>query len=120
MPSRSPSRRSPTAGQRSTSSSIRGTAHPRRSRRAMRADQADPSVLGLVQTNLKGVCRMLMNVVAGERGKALIDDLRAMVGGTPSEIVWKALYADCLRVVHSAVMADGVIAVSYTHLRAHE
>lgn len=75
----------------------------------MPADPADPSVLGLVQADLKGVCRVLMNVVAGARGAALIDDLRATVGGTPTEILWQALYADCLRVVHSAVMADGVI-----------
>lgn len=45
----------------------------------------------------------------GSRGSALADDLRATVGGKTRAILWQALFADCLRVVHSAVMADGVI-----------
>jgi hypothetical protein len=75
----------------------------------MRADRAGGPVLRKVQVDLAGICRALTGVVAGARGKALIDDLRATVGGTTAEILWQALFADCLRVVHSAVMADGVI-----------
>ena len=75
----------------------------------MRAEPAGRSGLGQVQADLTGICRVLTNVVAGTRGRALIDDLRATVGGTTSEIVRQALFADCLRVVYSAVMADGVI-----------
>lgn len=74
----------------------------------MRAEQGT-SALGIVQADLAAICRTLVNVMAEARGQALIEDLRTTVGGTPNEIVWQALYADCLRVVHSAVMADGVI-----------
>jgi hypothetical protein len=75
----------------------------------MRADPEDRSALGQVQADLAGICRVLTNFVASARGRALIDDLRATVGGTTTDIVWLALFADCLRVVHSTVMADGVI-----------
>jgi len=75
----------------------------------MRADPGGRSALGQIPADLTGICRVLTNFVAGTRGSALIDDLRATVGGTTSEILWQALFADCLRVVHSAVMADGVI-----------
>jgi hypothetical protein len=75
----------------------------------MHGEPSDQSVLGVVQTDLNGVWRVLMSVVAGTRGKGLIDDLVATVGGTPADILRQALYADCLRVVQSAVMADGVI-----------
>lgn len=75
----------------------------------MRADPAGRSVLRQVQVDLAGVGRALTDVVSDTRGKALIDDLRATVAGTTTEILWQALFADCLRVVHSAVMADGVI-----------
>jgi hypothetical protein len=66
-------------------------------------------VLGQIPTDLAGICRVLTDVVAGVRGRALIDDLRVTVGGTTTEILWQALFADCLRVVRSAVMADGII-----------
>src|SRR5262245_50202009 len=108
MPSSFASRRSTTRGRRSTSCAISATVLPSRNARRMRAEQG-ASALGLVRTELTAICRALMNVVAGARGQALLEDLRTTVGGTPSEIVWQALYADCLRVVHSAVMADGVI-----------
>jgi hypothetical protein len=75
----------------------------------MRADPGGPSALGQIPANLAEICRVLTKVVAGARGKALIDDLRATVGGTTTEIVSQALSADCLRVVYSAVMADGMI-----------
>jgi hypothetical protein len=75
----------------------------------MRADPGGPSALGQIPASLAGICRVLTNVVAGARGKALIDDLRTTVGGTTTEIVWQALSADCLRVVYSAMMADGMI-----------
>jgi hypothetical protein len=75
----------------------------------MRADPGGQSALGQIPANLAEICRVLTNVVAGARGKALIDDLRATVGGTTTEILWQALSADCLRVVYSAVMGDGMI-----------
>ena len=75
----------------------------------MRADPRGRSALGQIPVDLAGICRALTKVVTGARGSALIDDLRATVGGTTTEIVWQALFADCLRVVHCAVMADGVI-----------
>src|SRR4051812_21132768 len=109
MPSRSTSRRSTIAGRRSTSSSIRGTVARPRSRRVMRADPGGGSAFGQIPASLAEICRVLANVVAGARGKALIDDLRATVGGTPTEILSQALSADCLRVVYSAVMTDGLI-----------
>lgn len=67
------------------------------------------SALDQIPADLAGIYRVLTNVVAGARGKALIDDLRATVGGTTTEILWQALSADCLRVVYSAVMADGLL-----------
>ncbi|HEY0476702.1 MAG TPA: hypothetical protein VGD37_04210 [Kofleriaceae bacterium] len=75
----------------------------------MRADPGGRSAFAQVPADLAGICRVLTSFVAGARGSALIDDLRATVGGTTTEILWQALFADCLRVVHSAVMADGVI-----------
>lgn len=75
----------------------------------MRADLGARPALGPIPAELAGIGRVLTSFVAGARGRALIDDLRATVGGTTTEILWQALLADCLRVVHSAVMADGVI-----------
>ena len=75
----------------------------------MRADPGSRSPLGQIPADLAGICRVLTSFVAGARGSALIDDLRTAVGGTTTEILWQALFADCLRVVHSAVMADGII-----------
>jgi hypothetical protein len=75
----------------------------------MQAERGGRSVLGQIQLKLADICRVLTKVVAGSRGSALIDDLRDTAGGTTAEILWQALFADCLRVVHSAVMADGVI-----------
>jgi hypothetical protein len=75
----------------------------------MRADPKRRSALVQVQSDLAELCKVLTSFTADPRGKALIDDLRAAVGGTTAELVWQALLADCLRVVHSAVMADGVI-----------
>jgi len=75
----------------------------------MRADPGGRPALAQIPTDLAGICRVLTSFVAGARGKALIDDLRATVGGATTQILWQALFADCLRVVHSAVMADGII-----------
>src|ERR1043165_4691708 len=75
----------------------------------MRADPGNRSTLARIQTELDGIHRALANVVTGARGKALIDDLRTTGAGTTTEILWQALFADCLRVIHSAVMTDGVI-----------
>ncbi|HWU87723.1 MAG TPA: AAA family ATPase, partial [Kofleriaceae bacterium] len=48
-------------------------------------------------------------MAAGAGGKGLVEDLRRDTGGTTAAILWQALFADCLRVAHSAVAADGEI-----------
>jgi hypothetical protein len=75
----------------------------------MRAEPAGGSAPGQISVDVAGIGRVLTSFVAAPRGRALLDDLCAVVGGTTTEIVWQALLADCLRVVYSAVMADGVI-----------
>jgi energy-coupling factor transporter ATP-binding protein EcfA2 len=58
------------------------------------------------------LCRLydaLVRVASGPRGKGLIDDLRGATSGTTEDILWQALLADCLRIIYSAVMADGEI-----------
>jgi hypothetical protein len=44
-----------------------------------------------------------------ERCANLLDDLRSEVEGTTSELIWRSLYADCLRVAYGATTLDGVI-----------
>src|SRR5882672_6603170 len=94
---------------RSTSCSISATARRSRSGRAMRADPGGRAVLRQVPTQLAETCRALTSVASGSSGQALIDDLRATDGETTTEILWQALFADCLRAAYSAVMADGTI-----------
>ena len=54
--------------------------------------------------------RILAGVAASPRGHAMTDELRAAVGGGSSAaLLRQALFADCLRVVHSAITADGHI-----------
>jgi hypothetical protein len=38
----------------------------------------------------------------------MLDDLRGEVAG-PSVLIWRSLFADCLRLIYSTMMADGVI-----------
>src|SRR5688572_22662768 len=109
MRGRSTSRRSTIAARRSTSSSISRATRRARSGIAMLADPGRRAVLGQIPSDLAQICRALTKVVADPRGSALIDDLRATAGGPTIELVWQALFADCLRVVHGAVIADGVI-----------
>ena len=75
----------------------------------MRADPKPAPVLAQGPAELAKIGRLLTKVAAGTRGRALIDDLRTLVGGSPSDIVRQTLFADCLRVVHSAAIADGLI-----------
>jgi GTPase SAR1 family protein len=57
---------------------------------------------------LAHIHRSLSGIAAAPRGKGLADQLREL-DGTPAAVLWQSLYADCLRVVHTAVAADGVI-----------
>ncbi len=75
----------------------------------MRAEPGGRAVLRQVPAQLAEICRVLTRVASGSSGQALIDDLRASAGGTTAEILWQALFADCLRVAYSAAMADGTI-----------
>jgi energy-coupling factor transporter ATP-binding protein EcfA2/RecA/RadA recombinase len=62
-----------------------------------------------LRAELTHIHRTLSVVAAHPRGKDLVDDLRRTVGGTTAALVWQSLFADCLRVAHSAVAADAVI-----------
>ncbi|HSK05350.1 MAG TPA: ATP-binding protein, partial [Kofleriaceae bacterium] len=62
-----------------------------------------------LRAELTHIHRALSGVAAQPRGKDLVDDLRKSLGGTTAALVWQALFADCLRVAHGAVAADGVI-----------
>jgi len=75
----------------------------------MRAEPGTPAVLRQVPAQLAEICRALTSVASGSSGRALVDDLRTTAGGTTTAILWQALFADCLRVAYSAVMADGTI-----------
>jgi DNA replication protein DnaC len=57
---------------------------------------------------LAHIHRVLHSVTTGPRGKELTEHLREIEGPVPM-VIWQSLYADCLRVVHTAVSADGVI-----------
>lgn len=63
-----------------------------------------------LNAELMHIHRALSEVAASAPGKGLIDDLRREIEGTTGAILWQALFADCLRVVHSATAADDVIA----------
>lgn len=63
-----------------------------------------------LKAELNHIHRALMVIGAGARGRSLFDELRAgSSGGTDAALVWHALFADCLRVVHAAVAADDEI-----------
>ncbi|HEY0987600.1 MAG TPA: ATP-binding protein, partial [Kofleriaceae bacterium] len=48
-------------------------------------------------------------MAADPRARGFVDHLRREVDGTTAAVLWQSLYADCLRVVYTAVAADGVI-----------
>ena len=75
----------------------------------MRADRSGASALRTLPAAFAEISRGLTSFVTSGRGSALVDELRATTGGTASEIVWLALLADSLRVIYSAVLADGEI-----------
>ncbi|MEO7733176.1 MAG: AAA family ATPase [Kofleriaceae bacterium] len=75
----------------------------------MRADRSGWPALRTLPAEIAEISRALTSFVTSGRGSALVDDLRATTGGTASEVVWLALLADCLRVIYSAVLADGEI-----------
>jgi hypothetical protein len=63
-----------------------------------------------LRAELGQIHRALVVIGAGVHGRTLIDDLRAKAsGGTNAALVWHALFADCLRVVHAAVSADNEV-----------
>jgi energy-coupling factor transporter ATP-binding protein EcfA2 len=62
-----------------------------------------------LRAELTHIHRTLSVVAANVRGKDLVDELRRTVGGTTAALLWQSLFADCLRVAHSAVAADDVI-----------
>jgi hypothetical protein len=45
---------------------------------------------------------------AASQRKSLLDDLEGEPG-SPSALIWRSLFSDCLRVVYSVAMADGVM-----------
>ncbi|MBC7975459.1 MAG: AAA family ATPase [Myxococcales bacterium] len=75
----------------------------------MRADRSRTSVLRQLPTELAEICQLLTSFAATAPGSAIVEELRATVGGTTTEILSQALFADCLRVVYSAMLADGEI-----------
>lgn len=52
------------------------------------------------------VHRTLSDVAS--RRKDILDDLEGETG-SPSALIWRSLFSDCLRIVYSVVMADGVV-----------
>ena len=62
-----------------------------------------------LKAELNHIHRTLSVVAAGARGKHLVEDLRHTFGGTTAVILWQSLFADCVRVAHGAVSADGSI-----------
>jgi energy-coupling factor transporter ATP-binding protein EcfA2 len=57
---------------------------------------------------LAHIQKILNGVATGPRGKPLADQLRE-VQGAATAAIWQSLYADCLRVVYTAIAADNVI-----------
>jgi hypothetical protein len=62
-----------------------------------------------LRAELAHIQRVLSNVAASPRGKGLLDELRRTTRGTGAALVWQALLADCMRIAHTAVAADGDI-----------
>ena len=57
---------------------------------------------------LAHIHRALHGVATGAQGKPLVEHLNG-VQGPSTAAIWQSLYADCLRVVYTAVAADGTI-----------
>src|ERR1041384_1294704 len=87
---------------RSTSSLMRNAGSPHRMEEVM---------FDSVRLNaeLAHIHRALVGLAASPQGKGMIDGLRVAVAGTTSALVQQALLADCMRVVHGAMTADGEI-----------
>src|SRR5688500_427861 len=63
-----------------------------------------------LKAELGQIHRAVVVIGAGVHSRALMDDLRAKAsGGTNAALVWHALFADCLRVVHAAISADNEV-----------
>lgn len=62
-----------------------------------------------LEAELSHIHHALGMVAASSPGKGLIDGLRGAARGPTSAIIELALVADCLRVVHGAMAADGAI-----------
>lgn len=63
-----------------------------------------------LRAELGQIHRALVVIGAGAHGRTLVEDLRAHSGGgTSAALIWHALFADCLRVVHAAVSADNEV-----------
>ena len=61
-----------------------------------------------LRSELAHIHRALNAAAAGPRGQELLADLRG-TEGTAVVVTMQSLYADCLRVVHTAIAADNVI-----------
>jgi hypothetical protein len=62
-----------------------------------------------LEAELSHIQHALGVVAASARGKGLVDGVRGAARGPNSAIIELALAADCLRVVHGAMAADGAI-----------
>jgi len=62
-----------------------------------------------LHAELDHIRHTLGNLAATAAGKTMVDELRGAGGATTAALLWQALYADCMRIVYSAVAADGVI-----------
>ncbi|HET9624020.1 MAG TPA: helicase HerA-like domain-containing protein [Kofleriaceae bacterium] len=73
-------------------------------------DAAPPDrVLNNTRLNgdLSHIQRALARVAASERGKHLVESKCRELDVTPAAVIWQSLFSDCLRVVYTAVAADG-------------
>lgn len=60
-----------------------------------------------LKAELNHIHRGLLLIGASQHGASIFHELRAATqGGTNAALVWQALFADCLRVVHAAIAAD--------------
>jgi len=60
-----------------------------------------------LRSELGHIQRTLANFVATDRGKDIVAALCKATGGTTAAVLWQALFSDCLRVVYTAISADG-------------
>lgn len=62
-----------------------------------------------IRAELTHIHKTLATLTAGSAGRGLAEELREAIGATLAATMWGALFADCLRVVHCAAVADGEI-----------